>query len=69
MATTAKCTFCDGPIAPSRDYREVTGFERRRAGGGTNALALRAPGDKWACEGCIRKQTKEGVNANQGSLL
>jgi hypothetical protein len=69
MSHGPKCTFCGGSISASRDYRRVTGFERRRSGGGTNALSLRTVSHEWACEGCIRRMTRDRVNANQGALL
>jgi hypothetical protein len=66
---SAKCTFCSAQITPSRDYRKVEGFERKRDGGGTNAIRLRVVKDEWACMHCIDRQTRDHVNVHQDSLL
>ena len=69
------CWFCaqDGKTTEldpeaSMTYRKVTGWERPRLAGGTNAVALRAPHDEWACWECIHKQGR-GIPVGQGSLL
>lgn len=69
MSATPKCCFCGAAIMPALDYRRVSGFERSRKAGGTNALALREPSNEWACSGCVRRETKDRVNANQGGLF
>lgn len=51
----ARCTYCLRLVEPEAAYRRVTGFERRRAGGGTNALRLRQPHDVWACSPCVER--------------
>jgi hypothetical protein len=48
-----RCQFCLREIEPEYAYRRVTGWERKRDGGGTNALRLRHPHDAWACSQCI----------------
>ena len=62
------CTFCGSPINPDRDYRKVTGWERRRDQGGTNAIRLREPTNEWACMACINLQAK-GPGLAQTALI
>lgn len=67
------CDLCknpDDPINPNgRVYRRVTGWERQRDAGGTNALALRQPQDVYAHVKCV-DQAKRGIDpSTQGSLL
>jgi hypothetical protein len=64
------CVYCGGSIDAEHDYHAIVGWEKRRSGGGTNAIALRetAKPDRWACEDCINK-LKRGVTPEQGSLL
>ena len=49
------CPFCFNPVNPEDPYswQKVTGWERRRAQGGTNAIALRAPLQEWAHPACV----------------
>jgi hypothetical protein len=55
------CVFCGEPITSVRtSFRKVTGWERHRDAGGTNALALREPTDEWACWACVDRQ-RHGV--------
>lgn len=62
------CAFCGQEIATTRTaYREVVGWERNRAQGGTNALALRKPLDRWAHSSCIDKA--KTVGHGQGELF
>lgn len=69
MTESGKCVFdCGRTIDPELDYRKVTGYERRRHAGGTNALRMREPHDVWACRFCIDKQAK-GLDPGQGSLI
>jgi hypothetical protein len=51
--TNVRCRFCLREIDPDLAYRHVSGFERKRPGGGTNALRLREPHDSWACSQCV----------------
>ena len=60
--------FCDAPIDPARDYQKVEGFERRRAGGGTNAIRLRHPLPAWACVGCVVSQAA-GISTDQQQMI
>lgn len=63
------CTFCGKAVDPNRDYRRVTGWEKRRAEGGTNALRCREPHeDEWACVSCIDRQAS-GVAPTQAAML
>jgi hypothetical protein len=68
MAHNLACEFCSRPISTTRDYQLVEGYERKRDGGGTNALRLRRPKGKWACMFCIDKEAK-GIAANQEGLF
>jgi hypothetical protein len=50
-------------------YQRVSGWERWRDAGGTNALALRKTEQLFACERCIGLE-KRGINAKaQATLL
>lgn len=62
-----RCVFCGDPINPDRDYRKVTGWERHRVAGGTNAIRLREPQEQWACFRCVDKQAA-GVSLQQGEF-
>lgn len=66
--TAGKCVFCGREVNPDVDYREVTGFERYRKAGGTNAIRLRKPGERWACTPCVDRMAK-GIAYSQQSLL
>lgn len=68
MAHNLKCEFCSREISTARDYQLVKGYERKRDGGGTNALRLREPLGKWACKFCIDKEAK-GIGASQEGLF
>ena len=50
-----RCAFCHEPVDTDRPgaFRRVTGWEKNRDQGGTNAVALRQPHDDWACAPCI----------------
>ena len=59
------CEFCGTPIRnPNTSYRKVTGWERKRTDGGTNALRCREPHDEWACTVCVDKEAK-GIGVGQ----
>lgn len=62
-----RCQFCGEPVNPELDWRRVVGWERRRAQGGTNAVALREPLGQWACRTCI--DLRRSGHAGQGTLL
>jgi hypothetical protein len=49
------CPLCGQPIDPSnpRVWQRVSGWEQKRKGGGTNAIALRRVEQEWAHPGCI----------------
>lgn len=49
-------------------FRKVSGWERRRTGGGLNALALRQSHDEYACYACIERLQK-GISVSQTTLL
>ena len=54
------CYYCG--VAINSDsigvYQLVRGWERRRSGGGTNALRLAERAQRWACHACIEAQVK-----------
>lgn len=59
MPSEPKCEFCNGEWKPDRDYRQVTGWERfNRQQGGTNALRVRAPQERFACMFCVESLAK-----------
>ena len=71
----ATCYFCDQPIDPlaRETWRRVVGWERHagvRASGkhGGSDITLREPRDQYAHPLCISRY-KQGVNANQGTLV
>lgn len=66
--TSAACVHCGGPIDENRDYQQVTGWEKRRSQGGTNAIKLREPQGVWACCVCIDGQAT-GIIRGQTSLI
>jgi hypothetical protein len=59
---------CGNMIDEDRDYRKVTGWEKRRAQGGTNALRGRETHDVWACRFCVDKQAR-GIAPEQTALI
>lgn len=64
-----KCKFCLTPVNPMTDYRKVTGWERKRDGGGTNALRLREVHDEWAHALCIDKQARLKLHPDQAGMF
>lgn len=68
MTHQLKCMYCGKEISLNRDYQRVTGFEKRRNQGGTNALRLREPQEEWACMFCVDRQAA-GLNVNQEGLF
>lgn len=63
------CAFCGCSIPSVRQaFQKVTGWERHRAAGGTNALALRKTHDEFACLACVDK-LRAGIDPNQPSLI
>ena len=67
------CALCGGAIVDEdldtvHAMDQVTGYERKREAGGTNALALRRTTGKKAHSTCVRSEQR-GVSARQGDLL
>jgi len=61
-------------VDPNRvgTYREVTGWEKVRAGGGANAIVLRQETGKLMCAGCGERRklnARHHVSNEQESLL
>lgn len=52
-----RCVICGDPIDLERNvyYQKVSGYERPRTGGGTNAIFLRTTFEKFMCEPCMLK--------------
>jgi hypothetical protein len=50
-----ECRFCGDKIDTETNgiYQYVKGWERRRKGGGTNAIRLPERLAMWACHACI----------------
>jgi hypothetical protein len=60
---------CDKRINPQTDWTEVTGFDRPRVAGGTNAISMRATTGRYLCDDCMRKW-KLGISPNgQASMF
>lgn len=58
------CELCGEPISPfDVPYRLISGWEKPRTGGGTNAVALRHPYDKWAHTACVTTRIKGPASA------
>jgi hypothetical protein len=68
MSEQGRCSFCNKPVNPDQDYRKVTGWEKHRSQGGTNAIRLRKTHEEWACFTCISKQAR-GIAVGQTALL
>lgn len=62
------CTFCGKAIDANSDYQKVVGWEKKRSGGGTNAVRGRENVDEWACRWCVDKLAK-GIDPGQQGLL
>lgn len=66
----ARCEFCGEAVDEGdryNTYRKVSGYERLRTQGGTNALRLRQPLEQYAHLDCIKRESK-GTSARQGTL-
>jgi len=65
------CNYCSEPIPVEqldRCWRKVTGWEKHRDQGGTNALALPVRHDIWMHAACM-PLAKRGIPHGQGTLL
>jgi hypothetical protein len=63
------CSGCgNGPLDLRSCYHEVKGYERDRAAGGTNAVALRERTGKIMCPSCVEK-LKRGIDPTQARLI
>lgn len=60
----AHCCECGGRLVSGRFYREVIGWDRPRAGGGTNQIVLRSETGRLRCADCVDMARRHG----QGSL-
>lgn len=69
-----ECIACGDPVDPSTVgvYREVTGWEKVRVGGGANQIVLRLETGQLMCGGCGERKklnVRWGVDEGQGSLI
>ena len=63
------CSACEKDLRPSQNpWQKVSGWERKRHGGGTNALKLREAHQEWLCAECMVKRTLGGAS-EQGKLI
>lgn len=62
------CSFCETPLdsGSKQTYQQVTGWTRKRTGGGTNQVALAEPVAAFACGPCISLRTARNTNLIQG---
>jgi hypothetical protein len=68
---TITCFHCGQPIGRDdldRCWRKVSGWEKHREQGGTNALALREVEDLWMHNSCMLL-AKRGIAPGQGTLV
>lgn len=63
--TEFRCSFCGQTPA---EYEEITGFSRKRSGGGANQITARRLTGNRACRECVEK-AKRGIPFGQMSLL
>lgn len=63
-----RCSICDASLQGWTVYQKVSGWERWREAGGTNALALREPKQEFACQRCI-DALKRGVDPKNQVVL
>lgn len=66
------CEFCGDPLEAGHwgTFRYVGGWEKSREAGGTNALSLREPQDRYACAACIDALRNGRLpGSSQGTLL
>jgi len=64
-----KCAICEKPIDSTRHaHRWVSGWEKDRKQGGTNALRCREPADLWAHDHCVDLMAR-GIPPAQEALL
>lgn len=66
--TTPICVDCKTEQDPRRAWAEVTGWELKRPGGGTNHVALRERTGRVLCNACMTLR-RQGINRGQDSLL
>lgn len=64
-ADSRHCDLCRD--APAGRWREITGWDRPRDDGGTNAVTLRRETGRVACDACIAK-LRAGASIGQGTL-
>ena len=61
------CELCGKSVDPAVADRYVSGWERSRSAGGTNAIRLREPQERFAHRVCV-DLAASGINVAQGTL-
>lgn len=66
---TATCCRedCSAEVDTRRAWTKIQGWDKFRAQGGSNAIALRRPMGEWMCDRCMEKE-KAGIAPGQGGL-
>ena len=67
--TTFVCVMCSNAVDPTdvNVWQRVTGWERKRDAGGTNAIALRTPVQEFMCATCM-VAAKRGLVGQEAML-
>ena len=69
MLGRVSCIDCGNQYSQNEVYNRVSGWERHRSGGGTNAIKLREPDySQIVCVGCMMEREIQ-TDSNQGSLF
>ena len=69
VTLTRRCAQCGVTITTSMTaFQRVTGFAKKRSGGGANAIALAEWSDEWLCKPCVDTSMRTGVRWEQQSL-
>ena len=65
-----KCVTCEKEVDPNArtTWQRVIGWERKRKGGGTNAVALRETLQQFMCGECMI-QRLEGIDPMQETFV
>lgn len=68
MTTLVTCEACAAQVPQDLAWRGVRGYDRKRASGGSNHIALRRSTDDYLCDGCMRKR-QHGISTQQTGLI
>lgn len=63
------CDKCGNPVNDRSEsvWNFVTGWEKKREGGGTNHIALRTPQNQFRCNVCMQRML-DGVDPEQQTI-